>query len=1226
MIKYIAILATLVSTCAFAADWPQYRHDAARSGYTSERLPEKLGLRWVRSARHSPRPAWVGRSLARSRMKFDWAYSVVVADGLCFFGSSADDKVYALDAATGKEKWSIFTGGPVRLAPAVADGRVYVASDDGYLHCLSAADGKTLWKLRAGPNNEQVLGNGRMISRWAARGGPAVRDGVVYFAAGVWPIEGVYVYAVDAETGRVLWCNDNSGFLEIDQPHMHCFARGGVASQGYLAVAKDHVLVATGRSVPAVFDRKTGRFIHFNLGRYGGKTPWGTGGGDVVATDSVFFNSGMAFDMATGLHYHPVGKRYWWDPFIRDGRKCHGEFNLGDRQVICITPDGFVRSEGAMLFGSQMTTRTYDARRERHTAEATPRLPWGKKVGDKHHLERIDNATVLKDGWTVKLKSQPESLAVAGDRVVLGMDRNIAVVDAKTKKQAWSADVDGTVYALAVADGCIFASTGKGTIYCFGKPADGAAIVHKPKLPKPYPDDSKAARAARAVFAEPLETRTCRTDCQSVQGTRNGHTTRQERESSHSGRINNPSYGSTSGADPKQLRGFCLDLDCGDGAFAYTLVKRSNMSVISLTRDPAEAELARRKLDAAGVYGVRAAVVVGEPKDLPSYFANLIVSTRRLDDVEKSLQAQGIQWLQRPCGGLMLLGPRGGKIDTGANAISVTMRGELPGAGNWTHNLADAGNTMCSGDEIVRGPLGMLWYQDETQETIDRHGKNPAPLVYRGLLFREGIDSIKCIDAYNGTKRWEVELPGVLAAYREGTQVGAGQIGSTYCIADEVLYVRKEDRCLLLGYSRGKQIGEFTAPRKPDGGRGRWGYLACRDGVLYGGLMNEDYVIKAQHGDGGPRTQKPMDDHLTETAMLFAMDAKTGELKWTFAPKHSIRNNAIAVGKGMVYVIDRPVAEIDQILRSTLKKARRGETSGPKHPTGVLLALDSETGKVRWRDENDIFGTTLAVSTEHDVLLMGYNHIGFARASDWPGGMRAYRASTGKLLWESKQSSMRPAIVGRTIYSFPYAWDLLTGEQKTTAEPLADREKGSVWKILGKGQGCGLVAASKNLLTLRSASLSYYDLTYDKGWLEYYGGLRAGCFINAIPAGGIVVAPDDTRACRCSYQNQATIALIRHGVRPPVVEPQPGQTNFKYVSIAREPFFTDDLTVVMSHPRRDVEIRYTLDDTYPTSDSTLYTKPITIDKTTPIRAAVFRDGKKLAERDVVRFTRREKPR
>jgi len=1175
---FVAACCTLlVPAVGRSADWPQYRADAARGGYTADPLPANLAVQWVRQARHAPRRAWVGRSLARSRMKFDWAYSVVVADGRCFFGSSADDKVYALDAVTGEEQWDFFTGGPVRLAPAVWQDRLLVASDDGFLYCLATGDGKLLWKLRAGPNAERVLGNSRMVSRWVVRGGPAVRDGVVYFGAGIWPAENVYIYALDAADGEIRWCNDHTGILEIDQPHMVCHSRGGVTPQGYLAVTDDAVLVPTGRSVPAVFDRASGNFVHFHLGRYGGKTPWGTGGGDVVAAGDVFFNAGMAFDVPTGLRYHPVGERYWWDPFTRDGRKLHGEFLLGQRQVINVTPDRFIRSEGPAVYGSRLTQRTYEARREAPTARATPRLETVKTISDKHHLERIAGAPALEDLWKIDVPQQPEAMIVADTSIVWGADRRVGVIDAATRQTTWSAEVDGMVHSLAAAAGRLYVSTDRGTIYCFGSADEATAgrrLAPRPKR-SPYPVDSVAARAAEEIL-----------------------------------RLS----GVTSG--------FCLDLDCGDGALAYELAARSELSVVALTDDPARAERARRLLDEAGVYGVRVAVVVGQPKDLPDYFANLIVSSETIARGAADVPRGEIARLQRPYGGVVCLGPPG--------RMQVDVRGELPGGGQWTHNLADAGNTLNSGDTIVRGPLGMLWYQDETQETIDRHGKNPAPLFYKGLLLREGIDTVKCLDAYNGSLRWEVELPGVLAAYREGTQVGGGQIGSTYCVADDLLYVRQDDRCYVFDVFTGKRHDEFRAcpwrdasATPADGRRVRWGYLACKDGILYGALMNEDYVIKSQHGDGGPRMQSPMENHLTESSLLFAMDAKTGELRWAFDPQYSIRNNAIAVGDGLVYVIDRPVARIDQYLKTELAARRRGRDPSLEHPPGDLLALDARTGKVQWRDAANAFGTTLSVSTKHDVLLMSYCRIGFVRPSDQHSGMRAYRASDGKVLWESKQSAMRPTIVGRTIFSFPFAWDLLTGRQRCLAEARPGQAAGEPWRIRGKGQGCGLVAGCDNLLLIRSGALGYYDLAYDRGWMENYGGLRSGCFLNALPVGGIVVAPDDTRACRCSYQNQATIALITHGVRPPEIDPQAGQTNFRFGRHLKEPAFTGSLLITMGHEDPDVEIRYTLDNSYPTKDSPRYTEPIRISQTTPVRAAAFRNAQKLAERDVVIFTKVE---
>ena len=254
---WLFILATVGAAFARAngADWPTYRGDPQRSGCTDERLPDALVVQWRFAAKHAPQPAWSGRD---TRMPFDRVMHPVVADGRVFFGSSVDCKVYALDAATGNELWTFFCDGPVRFAPSVDGDRLFVVSDDGHLYCLAAADGRLLWKLRGGPTDSRVLGNGRLISRWPARGGPVVDDGVVYFAAGIWPSEGIFIYAIDAETGKVIWCNDRTGSVWMAQPHPGANAASGVSAQGYLALAGDKLLVPTGRAVPAVFYRNNG--------------------------------------------------------------------------------------------------------------------------------------------------------------------------------------------------------------------------------------------------------------------------------------------------------------------------------------------------------------------------------------------------------------------------------------------------------------------------------------------------------------------------------------------------------------------------------------------------------------------------------------------------------------------------------------------------------------------------------------------------------------------------------------------------------------------------------------------------------------------------------------------------------------------------------------------------------------------------------------------------------
>ena len=75
--------------------------------------------------------------------------SPAVANGVVYVGSD-DDNVYALNASTGAKLWSYATGGAVYSSPAVANGVVYVGSDDGNVYALNASTGAKLWSYATG--------------------------------------------------------------------------------------------------------------------------------------------------------------------------------------------------------------------------------------------------------------------------------------------------------------------------------------------------------------------------------------------------------------------------------------------------------------------------------------------------------------------------------------------------------------------------------------------------------------------------------------------------------------------------------------------------------------------------------------------------------------------------------------------------------------------------------------------------------------------------------------------------------------------------------------------------------------------------------------------------------------------------------------------------------------------------------------------------------------------
>lgn len=994
--------ATPLRGSAQTADWPMYRAGAARTARVEHPLGLPLATAWTYRWPQAPAPAWP----TSNRIQFDWACQPVAAAGRVVAGSSADGVVTALELEQGAVAWQFFTDAPIRLAPAIWRDRVFVASDDGILYALRLTDGALLWKRRGGENHRSVLGNEVLISKWPARGGPAVIDNVVYFAAGIWPSDGIYVYALDVESGEVIWCNRDSGDIYMPQPHATANARSGVSAQGPLVVAGDYLFVPTGRAVPACFDRHTGEFRYFHLQKYGQK-----GEALAMVIDDVLFNGGVSFDVHGG---HQIAA-------------------LGTGQVAA-SAEGVIRSFGA-------TVTEYLWKEE-------------DKPNRKGDMETVRS---LVAAWSNDNMPATAAVITAGDQVILGSDGRVSILDRVAKELVWEAPIEGVAHGLAIVEGRLLVSTTRGLLHCFAPPlATGTTVPHPPAdtAATVLPSDSAWAGIAEEIIR--------RTDM------------------SH---------------------GYCLDLGCGDGLLAYELARRTQWRIVAVDSDPDQVARARKLLTEAGLYGSRVTVHCRDLSDTgyPGYFADLIVSRRSFETPLDAPVEREAERLQRPYGGQLCLGP--------LEAMRVSERGELPGAGSWTHQYADPANTVNSGDARVQGPLGMLWFRDLDFDVPNRHGRAPAPLWHAGRLFHQGLHGLVAVNAYNGRELWRYDVPDVLKAYDGDELMGAAGTGSNFCLGGDSVYLRHENRCLRLDAATGTLLTEYQTP----GAGGPWGFIAWSDGLLLGSIANSEHIVTFRYLDRGGDMSKL----LTESRELFAIDTASGELLWTYTAQESIRHNTIAVADGQVWLIDRPLALFDRV-----KKPESRE-----HPTGRLLALDARTGNVLWQNDHDIYGTLLAASTTHNVLLMSYQPTHFQLDSEQGGRMTAFDLETGRRLWEiAAKYASRPTLVDRTIYAQGGAWDLLTGQ----SAPFP----------FERSYGCGILACSQHMMFFRSATLGYYDLQGD-GATENYGGIRPGCWINTLPVGGLVLVPDATSGCVCSYLNKAWIALEPLGT-PTTREQDPG--------------------------------------------------------------------------------------
>ena len=190
----IMVLLLTISSLLLAKDWPTYMMDYRRSGVTSESLITPLNLEWVFKSQQLPQAAWPDpapidywhrEANLKPRVIYDRAFHVVSQGDLVYFGSSSSDKIVCLDAASGIERWSFFTGGPVRLAPTLAMGNLYAGSDDGRVYCLDAQTGDEKWIYDPSTNDRVLPGNERVISIAPVRTGVVVDENRAYFCAGM---------------------------------------------------------------------------------------------------------------------------------------------------------------------------------------------------------------------------------------------------------------------------------------------------------------------------------------------------------------------------------------------------------------------------------------------------------------------------------------------------------------------------------------------------------------------------------------------------------------------------------------------------------------------------------------------------------------------------------------------------------------------------------------------------------------------------------------------------------------------------------------------------------------------------------------------------------------------------------------------------------------------------------------------------------------------------------
>lgn len=237
---------------------------------------------------------------------------VAFDDGRLFV-STGFAQVVALDAGTGKVVWRQSLSGPMRGAPTVRGGRVFVITVDNQTHALAAEDGAVLWSHQGIAETASLLGGNS----------PAVDGDVV-----VVPYSSGELFALRVENGAVLWQEQLSTVRRTEGVSTLTAIRGRpVIDRGRVyAMGHADLLVAIDlRSGRRLWEREIG----------GVQSPWV--GGDFLFVVSNN-NEVVALDAKTGRIAWVTQLQVWDDPEDHTGRLLWaGPVLASDRLILAST-------------------------------------------------------------------------------------------------------------------------------------------------------------------------------------------------------------------------------------------------------------------------------------------------------------------------------------------------------------------------------------------------------------------------------------------------------------------------------------------------------------------------------------------------------------------------------------------------------------------------------------------------------------------------------------------------------------------------------------------------------------------------------------------------------------------------------------------------------------------------------------------------------------------------